>query len=104
MNDQKPAQKTKRNNLFLKGPIDFQWINNNIADPTARLLLIARAFMVMEGKANYPLTLKVWDCAGINDRSTRTRVLKNIVKNVKDYKVERRVGRTSVIYQNNKSN
>ena len=41
MNDQKQAQKTKRNNLFLKGPIDFQWINNNIADPTARLLLIA---------------------------------------------------------------
>ena len=30
MNDQKQAQKTKRNNLFLKGPIDFQWINNNI--------------------------------------------------------------------------
>ena len=104
MSNLRDTQRSKRDKLFLKGPIDFQWINNNIADPTARLLLIARAFMVMEGKANYPLTLKVWDCAGINDRSTRTRVLKNIVKNVKDYSVERRVGRTSVIYQNNKPN
>jgi hypothetical protein len=54
--------------------------------------------MDMEEKNHYPLTLKVWDCAGVNDRSRRTRVLKNIDKKVRDYRVERRIGRTSVIY------
>ena len=101
MNGPREAQKTKRNHLFLKGPIRFQWINSNIADPTARLILVVRAFMDMEGKTHYPLTLKVWDCADINDRSKRTRVLKNINKNVKDYWVERRTCRTSVIHHVN---
>jgi len=104
MSNLRDVQRSKRDKLFLKGPIYFGWIRQNIADPTARLLLVARAFMDMEEKTHYPLTSKVWNSAGINDRSKRTRVLKNIVKNVKDYSVERRVGRTSVIYQNNKPN
>ena len=98
MINRRDIQRAKRNKLFLKGPIYFQWINNNIADPTARLLLVARAFMDMEEKTHYSLTLKVWDCAGINDRSRRTRVLNNIRKHVKNYRVERRIGKPSVIH------
>ena len=98
MSNRRDIQRAKRDKLFLKGPIYFEWIRQNITDPTARLLLVARAFMDMEEKNNYPLTLKVWDCAGVNDRSRRTRVLKNIDKKVRDYRVERRIGRTSVIY------
>ena len=98
MSNRRDIQRAKRGKLFLKGPIYFEWIRQNIADPTARLLLVARAFMDMEEKNHYPLTLKVWDCAGVNDRSRRTRVLKNIRKDVKDYRVERRIGKPSVIY------
>ena len=99
MSNRRDIQRAKRDKLFLRGPIYFGWIRQNIADPTARLLLVARAFMDMEEKNHYPLTLKVWNSAGINDRSKRTRVLKNIDKNVKDYCLERRLGRTSVIHQ-----
>ena len=98
MSNLRDTQRAKRDKLFLKGPIYFGWIRQNIADPTARLLLVARAFMDMEEKSHYPLTLKVWDCAGVNDRSRRTRVLKNIRKDVKDYRVERRIGKPSIIY------
>ena len=98
MINRRDIQRAKRNKLFLKGPIYFQWINDNIADPTARLLLVARAFMDMEEKTHYSLTLKVWDCAGINDRSRRTRVLNNIRKHVKNYRVERHIGKPSVIH------
>ena len=98
MSNRRDIQRAKRDKLFLKGPIYFEWIRQNISDPTARLLLVARAFMDMEEKNHYPLTSKGWDCAGVNDRSRRTRVLKNINKKVKEYRVERRIGRTSVIY------
>ena len=98
MSNQRNIQREKRDKLFLKGPIYFGWIRQNIKDPTARLLLVARAFMDMEEKTHYTLTLKVWDCAGINDKSRRTRVLRNIRKDVKDYRVERRIGKPSVIY------
>ena len=98
MINRRDIQRAKRNKLFLKGPIYFQWINDNIADPTARLLLVARAFMDMEEKTHYSLTLKVWDCAEINDRSRRTRVLNNIRKHVKNYRVERHIGKPSVIH------
>ncbi len=98
MSNPRDVQRAKRDKLFLRGPIYFEWIRQNIADPTARLLLVARAFMDMEKLNHYTLTLKVWDCAGVNDRSRRTRVLKNIRKDVKDYRVERRIGKPSVIY------
>ena len=88
MSNRRDIQRKKRDKLFLKGPIYFGWIRQNIKDPTARLLLVARAFMDMEEKTHYTLTLKVWDCAGINDKSRRTRVLQNIRKDVKDYSVE----------------
>ena len=53
MSNRRDIQRAKRGKLFLKGPIYFEWIRQNIADPTARLLLVARAFMVMEEKKNY---------------------------------------------------
>ena len=39
-------QRAKRGKLFLKGPIYFE--GSGKADPTARLLLVARAFMDMD--------------------------------------------------------
>ena len=100
MSNQRDIQRAKRDKLFLKGPIYFGWIRQNIADPTARLLLVARGYMNMSKpiKTYLELTLKEWDSAGINDRSKRTRVLKNIDKYVKDYWVERRPGRTVVLH------
>ena len=80
MSNQRDIQREKRDKLFLKGPIYFGWIRQNIKDPTARLLLVARAFMDMEEKTHYTLTLKVWDCAGINDKSRRTGFLKIFAK------------------------
>ena len=47
MSNQRDIQREKRDKLFLKGPIYFGWIRQNIKDPTARLLLVARAFMDM---------------------------------------------------------
>ena len=99
MSNRRDIQRVKRDKLFLKGPIYFGWIRQNIKDPTARLLLVARAFMDMEEINHYPLTLKVWDCAEINDRSRRTTVLNNIRKHVKNYRVERHIGKPSVIHQ-----
>ena len=100
MSNQRDIQRAKRDKLFLRGPIYFGWIRQNIADPTARLILVARGYMNMSKpiKTSLALTLKEWDSAGINDRSKRTRVLKNIDKDVKDYWVERRPGRTSVLH------
>lgn len=80
MRDLKTAQRTKRDALFLKGPITFGWIKRSIPDPTSRLILVAEAYMKMaKPKLNsLELTLKVWDCAGIESRDQRSRVLKKI--------------------------
>jgi hypothetical protein len=100
MSDRRDVQRAKRDKLFLLGPIYFGWIRKNIADPTARLILVARGFMNMSKpkKTSLVLTLKEWDSAGINNSDQRSRVLKNIDKDVKDYWVERRPGRTSVLH------
>ena len=100
MSNQRDIQRAKRDKLFLRGPIYFGWIRQNIADPTARLILVARGYMNMSKpiKTSLTLTLKEWDSAGINNSDQRSRVLKNIDKNVKDYWVERRPGRTSVLH------
>ena len=41
MSNRRDIQRAKRGKLFLKGPIYFGWIRQNIKDPTARLLLVA---------------------------------------------------------------
>ena len=101
MIDRKMAQQAKRNENFLKGPVKFGWIKQNIPDPTSRLMLVARAFMNMSNpiKKELVLSLKVWDCAGIYSSDQRTRVLKNIDNHCFGYWVERRPGRTAVLHE-----
>ena len=101
MIDRKMVQQAKRNENFLKGPIKFGWIKQNIPDPTSRLMLVARAFMNMSNpiKTELVLSLKVWDCAGIMSHDKRSRVLKKIDQRCEGYWIERRNGRTAVLHK-----
>jgi hypothetical protein len=100
MDDPRLGQRARRDALFLKGPIKFGWIRQNIPDPTSRLILVARGFMNMANpaKTEYALSLKVWDCAGIHSPDQRTRVLKKISQKCEGYWVAQRKGRTSVLH------
>ena len=100
MSRMRAAQRAKRDKLFLLGPIDFGWINENLPDPTSRLILVARAFMGMTTPkaSEVTLTAKVWDCAGIQSPDQRFRVLKKIDQHCPGYWVERREGRTAVLH------
>ena len=91
------AQREKRRGYFLKGPVEFGWIVDNIPDPTSRVILVARAFMVMNDKNEWALDAKVWNCAGVTDRYQRRRVLQRIRDVVHDYRVIDRPGRTAVL-------
>ena len=62
MSNRRDIQRTKRGKLFLKGPIYFEWISK-IYRSTARLLLVARAFMDMEQKS-YPYIKSLGLCRG----------------------------------------
>ena len=101
MSDMKAAQRIKRDALFLKGPVTFGWVKRNISDPTSRLILVSEAFMKMATPAltSLELSLKVWDCAGIESHDQRSRVLKKIDQQCEDYWIERREGRTSVLHK-----
>ena len=100
------AQRAKRDKLFLKGPVKFGWINQNIPDPTSRLILVARAFMgIPEPQTSkVTLTAMVWDCAGIESHDQRSRVLKKIDQRCEGYWVERRNGRTAVLHKGKNPN
>jgi len=100
MDDPRLGQRARRDALFLKGPIKFGWIRQNIPDPTSRLILVARGFMNMANptETECALSLKVWDCAGIHSPDQRTRVLKKISQKCEGYWVEQRKGRTSVLH------
>ena len=76
MGNMKAAQRKKRDALFLRGPVTFGWIIENIPDPTSRLILVAQGFMGMsQPKATeVTLTAKVWGCAGIESHDQRSRV------------------------------
>ena len=106
MGNMKAAQKKKRDALFLRGPVTFGWIIENIPDPTSRLILVAQGFMGMsQPKATeVTLTAKVWGCAGIESHDQRSRVLKKIDQRCQGYWVERREGRTAVLHTDNKPN
>jgi len=99
MNSSAERQRNKRDALFLKGPLTFGWIRQNIPDPTSRLILVAEAFMNMYSPAlkSLELSLKVWQCAGIDGPDRRARVLKKIDQKCEGYRVERRVGRIARI-------
>jgi hypothetical protein len=101
MSDMKAAQRIKRDALFLKGPVTFGWVKRNIPDPTSRLILVAEAYLKMATpKLNsLELSLKVWDCAGIESHDQRSRVLKKIDKRCEGYWVEWRQGRIAVLHK-----
>ena len=91
------SQHNKRRDYFLKGPISFGWIQDNIPDPTSRVILVAQAFMDMAGSTECVLTAKTWKCAGVTDRHQRTRILKRIREKVAGFSVRDRLGRPSVL-------
>jgi hypothetical protein len=101
MDNSRVAQRARRDALFLRGPIKFGWIRQNVPDPTSRLILVVRGFMNMADpiKTEYELSLKVWDCAGIYSPDQRTRVLKKIDQHCEGYWIEQRKGRTSVLHE-----
>ena len=81
------AQREKRRRYFLKGPVRFGWILDNIPDPTSRVILVVRAFMDMDGSDECILGKKIWDCADVTNRYQRRRVLKRIREHCDDYRV-----------------
>ena len=100
------AQRAKRDKLFLKGPVKFGLINQNIPDPTSRLILVASALMgIPEPQTSeVTLTAMVWDCAGVESPDQRSRVLKKIDQRCEGYWVERRDGRTAVLHKGKNPN
>ena len=106
MGNKKAAQRAKRDALFLKGPVTFGWVKRNIPDPTSRLILVSEAFRKMATPAltSLELSLRIWDCAGIESHDQRSRVLKKIDERCEGYWVERRGGRTAVLHKGKKPN
>lgn len=101
MSDLRTAQRAKRDALFLRGPVYFGWISQNIPDPTSRLILVAQGFMGIPKPpvSEIALTAQVWDCAGIQSHDQRSRVLQKIDRHCKEYWVQRRPGRTAVLHR-----
>jgi hypothetical protein len=95
--DRHQARRHKRNRYFLKGPVPFAWIRDNIPDPTSRVVLVVQAFMDMGRSDECVLTAKVWDCAGISNRYQRRRILARLRKAGGGLEVEDRTGRPSVL-------
>lgn len=106
MGNMKAAQRAKRDDMFLMGPVTFGWIKRNIPDPTSRIILVAEAYMKMATPTlkSLTLSLKVWDCAGIESHDQRSRVLKKIDQQCEGYWVERREGRTAVLHKGKNPN
>ena len=106
MGNIRATQRAKRDELFLRGPVYFNWVKQNIPDPTSRLILIAQGFMGMTKPpvSDIALTAKVWDCAGIESHDQRSRVLKKIDQFCGGYWVERRNGRTAVLHKGKNPN
>ena len=69
------ARQKAREELSLKGPVTFNWICSHIPDATSQLILVARTFVVMEDCLRIKLIRKHWECAGITDKDTRSRVI-----------------------------
>jgi hypothetical protein len=90
-------QREKRDRYFLKGPIQFDWIQRNTPDAASRLILIAKAFMDMDGLDECVLSAKVWDCAGIEGKDARQRVLRKIRSANTEFEVLTRPGRPSLL-------
>ena len=73
--DQKRRTATRSQELFLRGPVTFGWINQACLDPAARLAFVIRAFMEMERTTELRVSMKICRYAGIRDRHQRRRHL-----------------------------
>ncbi len=91
------ARQKARKELFLKGPVTFNWICSHMPDATSRLILVARAFVDMEDSPRIKLTRKHWECAGINDKDTRSRVIAKIKRECPSIHLDAKQGRCTYI-------
>ena len=96
----KVSQREKRDLYFLKGPLYFGWVRQNIPDPASRLILIARAFMDMDGSRECVLSAKVWDCAWIVGKDARRRVLRKLRNSNIEFRICARPGRPALLQKN----
>ena len=91
------ALQKARKELFLKGPVTFNWMCSHIPDATSRLILVARAFVDIEERPKIKLTRKHWECAGINDKDTRSRVIAKIRRECPGILLDAKQGRCTYI-------
>ncbi len=91
------ARQKARKELFLKGRVTFNWMCSHIPDATSRLILVARAFVDMEDSPRIKLTRKHWECAGINDKDTRSRVIAKIKRECPSIHLDAKQGRCTYI-------
>jgi hypothetical protein len=91
------ARQKKRDRYFLKSSITFEWIRANIPDAASRAVLIAQAFMDMNGSSECPLNAKLWEAVGVTDRYQRRRVLARLRGIGGDYEIVDRPGRPSLM-------
>ena len=94
---QHAARQKARDQLFLKGPVTFNWMCSHLPDAASRLILVARAFVAMEDSPRIKLTRKHWECAGITDKDTRSRVIAKIRRECPDILLDTRQGRCTYI-------
>ena len=91
------ARQKARDQLFLKGPITFYWMCSHIPDAASRLILVARAFVDIEDCPRIKLTRKHWECAGISDKDTRSRVIAKIKRESPAILLDTQQGRCTYI-------
>ena len=91
------ARQKARDQLFLKGPVKLYWMGSHIPDATLRLILVARAFVDMEGRSRIKLTRKHWECASITDKDTRSRVIAKIRRECPGILLDAKQGRCTYI-------
>jgi hypothetical protein len=91
------ARQKARGQLFLKGPVKFYWMRSHIPDATSRLILVARAFVDIEDSPRIKLTRKHWECAGITDKDTRSRVIAKIRRECPNILLDSKQGRCTYI-------
>ena len=91
------AQQKARGELFLKGPVTFKWMCSHMPDATSRLILVALAFATIEDRSRIKLTRKHWECAGITDKDTRSRVIAKIRRECPRILLDTKQGRCTYI-------
>ena len=91
------ARQKARDQLFLKGPVTFNWMGSHTPDATSRMILVVRAFVAIEDSRRIKLTRKHWECAGIADKDTRSRVIAKIKRECPGILLDTRQGRCTYI-------